>query len=83
MTVGEIRREIWKRQNGMCISCSNLISWSQMHMHERIPRSKGGEISLENSEGRCYQCHLGEFGAHKNRLTKFTRRSKLVGTQNG
>jgi hypothetical protein len=48
-------------------------------MHEKVPRSKGGEISLENSEGRCYECHLGEFGAHKNRLLKFTKRSITIG----
>jgi 5-methylcytosine-specific restriction endonuclease McrA len=78
-TVEEIRRAIWERQNGTCIACPNLITWNGMHMHEKVPRSKGGEISLGNSEGRCYQCHLGEFGAHKNRLPKFSKSSITVG----
>lgn len=74
MTVGEIRREIYKRQNGTCIRCPTLITWGTLHLHERIKRSKGGKISLENSEGLCYPCHLGARGVHPERQLRFTKR---------
>lgn len=72
--VKAIRHEIFLRQMSACIRCGKVFTEDQMHMHERKFRSHGGEISLENSEGLCYECHLGRSGAHKQ--PKFTRRKK-------
>jgi 5-methylcytosine-specific restriction endonuclease McrA len=71
MNTKEIRDEIWKRQEGVCIRCPNLISKATMHMHERVHRGRGGKISLENSVGLCYSCHLGSRGVHPEKRLRF------------
>jgi hypothetical protein len=43
---------------GECIACSAFVTFEQAHMHEKVHRGKGGEISLENSEILCAYCHL-------------------------
>lgn len=78
MTTEEIRRAIWERQGGTCIRCPSLITWNQMHMHEKVHRGRGGEISLENSEGLCYECHLGELGVHPEKQLRFRKRKDMV-----
>ena len=72
--VKAIRHEIFLRQMSACIRCGKVFTEDQMHLHERKFRSQGGEISLENSEGLCYECHLGRSGVHKQ--PKFTRRKR-------
>lgn len=74
--VGSIRRQILERQRHECIRCGASISELTMHLHERIHRGQGGEISLENSEGLCSTCHIGPSGEHGNRRPQFTRRRK-------
>ena len=76
IAVGQIRAQIWNRQNGVCAKCSTLLTKSGMHMHERKHRGRGGEISLENSEGLCYQCHLGARGAHPEKQLMFGKRTE-------
>jgi hypothetical protein len=71
----QIRVQIWDRQNGTCIRCPTILTWENGHLHERVFRSQGGNISLDNSEMLCFACHEGEFGAHKNRQLKFTKRT--------
>lgn len=75
MTVGEIRHEIYVRQDGHCISCNANLTEKMMHMHEKVFRGKGGEISLENSEGLCYRCHIDNkpFG-HGKRKPQFLKK---------
>ena len=58
LTTGEIRRIIYDRQAGECVMCSGFVTWEQAHLHEKVFRGKGGEISLENSEILCAYCHL-------------------------
>jgi hypothetical protein len=36
-------------------------------MHEKVPRGKGGQISLSNSIILCYACHFRNAGAHGKR----------------
>jgi 5-methylcytosine-specific restriction endonuclease McrA len=69
--VGKIRHEIFLRQGGRCIACNTIFTEDQMHMHEKVSRGKGGNISLDNSEGLCYADHLGKSGAHGDRRPKF------------
>lgn len=76
MTVGEIRRAIFDRQEGLCARCGEIITFKTMHMHEIIHRGQGGEISLENSQGLCYSCHLGPRGKHPEKQLKFSKGAK-------
>jgi len=76
MTVKEIRLAIWRRQEGTCLRCANLITTKTMHMHERVHRGRGGKISLENSIGLCYECHLGARGVHPEKQLRFTNRTE-------
>lgn len=74
--VGAIRHEIFERQHRECIRCGTPITEAQMHLHERKTRGQGGEISLDNSEGLCADCHIGRSGEHGNRRPQFTRRKR-------
>jgi 5-methylcytosine-specific restriction endonuclease McrA len=58
LTTAEIRRIVYDRQAGECIMCSATVGWNQAHLHEKIHRGDGGEVSLKNSEILCYYCHL-------------------------
>lgn len=71
----QIRLEIFGRQGGRCLDCDKLLTLPQMHCHEKIFRSKGGEMSLENSIGLCFDCHIN--GRHGNRRTRFGEKKRL------
>lgn len=60
--IAEVRRQIFARANGNCEYCAAVITEQTGHMHEKVFRSHGGEISLENSVAVCYPCHRGEHG---------------------
>jgi len=68
-SVEKLRRQIYERSEGKCENCGQPITWN-FHMHERIPRGKGGEQSMNNCEALCARCHLGPMGAHQNRLLR-------------
>lgn len=72
LAISQIRRQIFARQDGVCLSCPEILTYSSMHMHEEIHRGQGGEISLDNSVGLCYNCHINI--AHGNRRPQFSRR---------
>lgn len=73
--VGAIRHQIFVRQGGHCAKCNEIVTEQQMHLHEKIFRSKGGEISLDNSIGLCASCHeFGPDAEHRNRKPRFTRK---------
>jgi 5-methylcytosine-specific restriction endonuclease McrA len=69
MTTVKIRQAVYDRQSGMCLWCDKNLTWDQFHMHEVVSRGKGGKISLDNSVGLCYDCHLNR--AHGNRKPQF------------
>ena len=77
LAVSQIRRQIFDRQEGVCVNCPEMLTWGSMHMHEKISRGDGGEISLDNSEGLCAACHvLSPRSAHgKERSPQFTKRT--------
>lgn len=68
--VRSIRSQIFKRSRGGCELCSTPVTWDTGHMHEQIPRGKGGEISLENSVFVCAACHKH---AHRKRNPQWTK----------
>ena len=75
MTTAEIRQQVYDRQKGRCRSCDKFVTSEQAHLHERVHRGHGGEISLDNSEILCYDCHLNreEFG-HGKRKPQFPKK---------
>lgn len=72
--VEKIRLQIFLRDEYACVHCGGMVTWESGEMHERQPRGQirqiengeyqGGEISIENSETRCHECHTGRGGAH-------------------
>lgn len=72
--VGEIRRQVFDRQEEKCLWCGKKVYWEgslfqRMHLDEIIPKGKGGEVSLENCQGLCYSCHIP--GKHGDRRPRF------------
>lgn len=78
--VGYIRHQIYLRQAGQCATCPNTFTEAGMHMHEKHHRGRGGEISLANSEGLCYSCHLrpGTSIVHPEKQLNFTKRGEKL-----
>lgn len=60
--VTEVRHQIFVRSGGGCEYCGAAVTEQTGHMHEKVFRSHGGEISLANSVFICYTCHRGEHG---------------------
>lgn len=76
--VGAIRTQVWDRSETPdgwheCERCGRLIGWDTFEMNEKRPKGAGGgktggEVSLQNSEALCHQCHQGNpDSAHGNR----------------
>lgn len=63
-----IREFVYKRSNGECERCGALITRQTGHMHEKVSRGDGGEISIYNSIFICSDCHIGRNGEHGNRF---------------
>lgn len=76
VAVGYIRDQIWDRtKRGMghyCEYCGGPITYN-FHVHEKVLRSLGGEVSLENSVGICPRCHIGWDGEHSDRQWQTSR----------
>lgn len=81
--VQEIRHAVFERDGWACIHCGNDVTWNTGHMHEKQARGdireveegtySGGEISLDNSETRCYNCHLVDPTGHGKRKPQFSQ----------
>jgi hypothetical protein len=78
--VAAIRKQVFSLSGGQCKYCGRPIDWN-FHMHEVIPRSQGGEISLENSIALCAKCHMQHPAAHGDRSLQFGDNKK--GINNG
>ena len=72
--IAAVRQTIFARQNGHCLWCDKPLTPDQAHMHEKVFRSHGGEISLENSIILCYACHFGNKNAHGGRHPQFSKK---------
>lgn len=59
--VAAIRHAVFERSGGYCEACGIEVTehsgWHKGEMHERVPRGRGGEISLDNSIFVCRKCH--------------------------
>jgi 5-methylcytosine-specific restriction endonuclease McrA len=69
--VGIIRHTIFVRSAGECEMCASPVNEKTGHLHEKLHRGQGGEISINNSIFICARCHRHY---HRNREVKFTRR---------
>lgn len=72
--VFEIRAQVYIRQEGLCLNCKDPVKWDgslfeRAHLHEKISKGKGGEVSLTNCIILCCDCHLN--GAHGDRKPQF------------
>lgn len=76
LTILQIRAAVYERDQSACVACGELVTWQGMHLHERVPRSKGGIISIENCETRCADCHLNV--SHGKRKPRFGRQKLEV-----
>lgn len=74
--VSAIRAQVFDRAAGHCERCDTPITPSTGHMHEVLPRGRGGEISLANSVALCARCHLGKTGVHANHYPQFGLRKE-------
>jgi 5-methylcytosine-specific restriction endonuclease McrA len=93
--VGSIRDQVYERASrdspagggiAECENCGRRITWKTFEMNERRPKGAGGgktggEVSLENCEALCHDCHQGSpDSAHGDRRW---HTSKLTEGQNG
>jgi len=53
----KIRAQLVDRCNGRCEECGEPASWPGLSPHEKVFRSHGGHMSLENSLMLCITCH--------------------------
>jgi 5-methylcytosine-specific restriction endonuclease McrA len=51
----------------LCEFCGNVITQGTGHMHEKLFKGNGGEVSLDNCVAICAACHIGKDGEHGNR----------------
>jgi hypothetical protein len=58
------RRQVFERDGLRCVKCARSLTWDTGELHEKIPRGKTGDRTVENCELRCHDCHTGRKGAH-------------------
>lgn len=69
--VSEIRKQVFARANGLCDKCGRILGLSG-HMHERIPKGNGGEVSVSNGWALCFDCHEGPNNGEHKRYPQWT-----------
>ena len=80
VAVEEIRKAVCKRatdDEGIthCEDCGKRIDWWTGHMHERVPKGSGGDISISNGCFICPRCHLDvEHGDRRFQSSKIKER---------
>ena len=70
--VWNIRHACFLRSRGECEICTAPVTEVSGHMHEKLHRGKGGEISLVNSVFICPPCHKRQHADREGRWTKST-----------
>ena len=58
VAVKDIRAAVFQRDGYACTHCGKVVTWETGHLHERVWRGRGGEMSLENSTTLCFACHM-------------------------
>ena len=75
IAVGQIRRRVFERDEEKCVRCDEPVTWAGFEMNEKTFKGKGGEVSLENCEALCHNCHQGSvYSVHGNRKPKWSKR---------
>ena len=71
--VGEIRRQVFERDNYECRRCARRLTLQTGHMDEIVSRGEGGEVSVKNGWLLCSGCHIGNkpTSEHGNRRIRF------------
>jgi hypothetical protein len=70
--VAAIRKNVFIRCHNECENCGKFITFSTGHLDERVSRGKGGEISVDNCQFLCANCHIiGPESKHGARLPRF------------
>lgn len=70
--VSAIRMQVRRRADDHCDRCGCVLPGYAGEMHERVPKGKGGEVSLENCWWLCHRCHqVGPDSEHSNRQLRF------------
>lgn len=73
VATGSIRQQVYERDGRACTHCGAPVTPDTMHMHERLWRGRGGEISLENSTTLCGYCHEhSEVAGHGKRRVQWS-----------
>jgi 5-methylcytosine-specific restriction endonuclease McrA len=67
-----IKKQLLQLQEDCCKYCGKIANMSS-HLHEKLHRSKGGEVSLENSVVICAKCHTGPKGEHSKRAPQWSK----------
>jgi HNH endonuclease len=63
-----IRHLVYNRSKGLCEYCGATLTWNTSEMHEKVPKGKGGEVSISNCVMLCHACHQGRNNSeHGNR----------------
>jgi len=57
--VKTIRQQVFERSKGECEDCGKRITWDNGELNEIVPKSSGGEVSMENCNFICHACHQG------------------------
>ena len=60
----KIRQQLLDRCQGICEECGEPASWPGLSPHEKLFRSRGGRMSLENSLMLCITCHGKRHGVN-------------------
>ena len=77
--VSQIRRSTFERDLYECQRCHQKVSWATGHLDEVIPRGKGGEVSVENTQVLCAGCHVwGKDAKHSDRRPRFGENAAQV-----
>lgn len=71
--IGEIRRQVFERDNYECRRCGKRLNLQNGHMDHIISKGEGGETSVANGWLLCFDCHEGNKATseHGNRRIRF------------
>lgn len=62
----ELKKRLYKKQNGKCARCGGTCDWRGWQKHEIIFRSQGGDATDEdNCELICAKCHSAKHGINE------------------
>lgn len=82
LAVGQIRRQVFTRDEFTCVKCGQELTWATAEMDERQARGRcekveggyqSGEVSVENCQTYCRSCHTSGPNAKHKRAPSFSR----------